>query len=152
MSDYTPAATGTGARARPAREPIAASRNGGERALSQHLAQRRYLHLEVVLLHYQSGPDERQQVVLRDQLSGSPHEHDQQVERARAERDRLPVREQAPLGGLQLEAAETVRIPILVSRGCVVQSWLPRDGRSLSRVACLGDRETARFSHNPLDR
>ena len=82
------------------------------------------LHLQVVLLHYQPGPDERQQVVLRDQLAGSLDEHDQQVERTRAERDRLPVLEQAPLGGLQLEAAETVGATRLGSCGSVGQTRL----------------------------
>jgi hypothetical protein len=43
---------------------------------------------------------------------------------ARAERDRLLICEQAPLGGLQLEAAETVGATRLVSCGSGAQTRL----------------------------
>ena len=84
------------------------------------------MYMQVVLFDHQPRPDECQQVVLRDRLSGSLHEHDQQIERLRAERHRLSVREQPPFRRLQLETAETVKFTTPVSRSyVVVQSWLP---------------------------
>ena len=88
-------------------EPVATSRNRRQRARPQQLAQRRDLHLQVVLLDHQARPDERQQLVLRYQPARTRDQHHQQIERPRAQRHRLAVREQAPLGRLQREAAET---------------------------------------------
>jgi hypothetical protein len=103
------------------REPVAASGNGRERILPQQLAQRRDLHLQVVLFHHQAGPDEREQLVLGDQPAGAVDEHGQQVERPRAERDRLPVGEQPPFLELQLEAVEAARRALRVHGGKTLQ-------------------------------
>ena len=73
----------------------------------EDLAQRRDLHLQVVLLDDESRPHRREQFVLGDERAGAVDERDEQIERARTERDGRAVSEQEALAGTQLEPAET---------------------------------------------
>jgi hypothetical protein len=61
-------------------EPITVTRHSGDHALPQQLAQRGDLHLQVVLLHHQPGPDEVEQFVLGDDTAATLDERDQEVE------------------------------------------------------------------------
>ena len=84
------------------------ARDRRQRARPEQLAQRRDLHLQVVLLDHQTGPHERQELVLGDEPARACDQRDQQVEAARPQRDRLAVGQQAMLPGLEGEVAETV--------------------------------------------
>jgi hypothetical protein len=87
-------------------ESVAAPGDGREGALAEDLAQRGDLHLHVVLLDDQSRPHGGEELVLRNERARAVDERDQQIERARPQRDRRTVREQDALAGTQLEAAE----------------------------------------------
>ena len=87
-------------------EPVAAPGNRREGALAEDLAQGRHLHLQVVLLDHEPRPNHGEKVVLRDQRAGALRERHQQIERARAQRDRRAVRQQDAFVRAQLEPAE----------------------------------------------
>ena len=82
--------------------------DGGDGLLPQQLAQRGNLHLQVVLLDDQSGPDQFEQLVLGDQAIAAFDQRQQEVECARAKRGRLPVDQELPRGRTEFEAAELV--------------------------------------------
>src|SRR5262249_22235904 len=84
--------------------------NGCESALAQDLAQRRNLNLQIVLLDHEPGPNLGEQLVLREKRAGTIGERQEQVEGARAQRHRRPVREQRALGTPQLEPAEAASL------------------------------------------
>ena len=90
------------------REPIPAPGNGGDDFRSQHFAQRRDLHLHVVLLDDQTRPYEIQQLVLGDQAASAFHQRDEHIEGAWRQSRGLASGEQPSLRRLQREAAELV--------------------------------------------
>ena len=74
----------------------------------QHLPQCADLHLQIVLFDHETGPDEVEQLVLRDQPIAPLDERQQHVERPRAEWGRRTVGSQLAGGRTQLEAAKAV--------------------------------------------
>src|SRR5438309_4446406 len=89
-------------------EPIASPGNGGYRLRSEDLAQGADLHLKVVLLHHQPGPDQLEQLLLGDQALAPLDQGEQNVQRPRPQRYRQPFREQLPGSWVELEPAEAV--------------------------------------------
>ncbi len=87
-------------------ELVAAARDRRDRLRPQQLAQRRDLHLQVVLLDHQPGPHGVEQFVLGDDAIAAPHQHQQHVDRACAELRRFAVDVQQPPRRIELEAAE----------------------------------------------
>ena len=76
------------ARVEAAREPVAASRDCRYRVVTEQLAQRRDVDLQVVLLDDQLRPHAVEQRVLRHEPSRVLDQRDEQVERTRAQRQR----------------------------------------------------------------
>ena len=107
-------------------EAVAAPRYGGDGVGAEHLAQRRDLHREVVLLHHHAGPDPRQQLVLADHAIALLDQREQQVERAPAQRDRLAIGQQAALGRSQLQP---LCLEDLAQSPCLVVDPNSRAGR-----------------------
>ncbi len=92
-------------------EAIAAPGDGDQEALAvararQYLAQRRDVHLDIVLLHHHAGPDLGHQLILGDQLAVAPHQRQQDIEGALAERHRHAVRQQLASRDQQTERSE----------------------------------------------
>ena len=79
----------------------------------------------------------RHQFILRDELASPLDKRHQHIECTRADRDREPVLKQAPLGGLQLEAAETVGATRLGNCGSVGQTRLRGLMAEVYPAACL---------------
>ena len=71
-------------------EPVAAAGDGRDRVRAEHLAQRRDLHLQVVFLDHQPGPDAIEEFALGQQALAAVDQREQQIEGPRAERDRCP--------------------------------------------------------------
>jgi hypothetical protein len=59
-------------------------------------------------LDHHLRPHQAEQFVLGDEMSGAIDERNQQIESARAQRNRCPVLQQPSLVGLELEGAEAV--------------------------------------------
>ena len=91
-------------------EAVAAAGDGRDRVGTEQLAQRRDLHLEVVLLDDEPRPDQVEQLALGDDAVAALEQREQQVERARAERRRLAGDRQLALGDGELEAVEAVAV------------------------------------------
>src|SRR5438046_5903049 len=89
-------------------EPIPSAGNGGYRLRSEDLAQGADLHLKVVLLHHQPGPDQLKQLLLGDQALAPLDQGEQNVQRPRPQRYRQPFSEQLTGGRIELEPAEAV--------------------------------------------
>src|SRR5262245_1525613 len=82
------------------------------RIAAQHLAQGGNLNLKVVLLHHHAWPDCGQELVLGRDLTLPLDQGQKQIESARAEVDDLPVQQELPPPGLDMERtkAEGLRI------------------------------------------
>ena len=91
-------------------EPVAAARNGGEGLRAEELSQCRYLHLEVVLLDDDSGPDELEQLVLGDDPVAALDERQQQIEGAGADGRGLPADEYPAFGWTDFDLTEAVAL------------------------------------------
>ena len=78
-----------GSRLHAEREPVATARDRRDRATPEKLAQRGDLHGEVVLLDLDAGPHALEQLILADDAIAMLDQHEQQVERARAQRNDL---------------------------------------------------------------
>jgi len=85
------------------------ARDGGNRGHAKHLANRAQLNAQVVLLHHQTGPDEVEQFVLRDDAIAALDKRDQKVERACAKWHRLAVHQDLALLGPDLGATDDHR-------------------------------------------
>ena len=90
-------------------ELIAAPGDGGDRLRAEQPAQRADLHLQVVFLDHQAGPDQIQQLRLGHDPVAPLGQCQKQVERARSQAHRLAVVQQSSLPRLQFEAAEFQR-------------------------------------------
>ena len=102
------------------REAIAASRYRRDGLRPEHLAQRADLHLQVVFLDDDAGPDHVQQLGLGDEAIAAFDQCMQNVEGTRAQRHGLPVDEQLAGGRTELEAAEPEVGAHVVARSAVV--------------------------------
>src|SRR6516225_8004135 len=74
-------------------EAIAASRDCLNTAtvwasLIEHPAKGRYLHSQVTIVDHGFGPDGGEEIVFRDDFTGPLDQHTENIERARADRDR----------------------------------------------------------------
>src|SRR5215831_14224034 len=76
---------------------------------TEQLAQAADLRRDVVLLDHNAGPDEIEQLVLRDQPITTLCQREQQVEGACAQRDIRAINSQQALGRTDLEVAEPQR-------------------------------------------
>jgi GTP-binding protein EngB required for normal cell division len=90
------------------RESIASTGNSLDRVLTEDLAQRAHLHLQVVLLDDHPRPDQVEQLALRDQAIAVLDQREEKIESARTQLDRLAVLQQQARVRTQLEAAETM--------------------------------------------
>ena len=88
------------------RQPVAAAGDGGNGQRPQHLAQRRDLHRQVVLLDHQAGPGQVQQLVLGDHPVAPLDQRQQHVESPRTQRRGGPVHQQQALGRPDLDPAQ----------------------------------------------
>src|SRR5258706_2236889 len=90
------------------RELVPSPRHRGDGVGSDDLAQRRYLHMQRGFLDHGPGPYALEQFGLADEMSRAIDERHQQVECARAQRNRRAVPLQPPFAGLQLEGSEAL--------------------------------------------
>ena len=105
------------------RELVAASGDGGNGLRTEHLAKRRHLHLQVVLLHHEARPHDTDQLVGGHDAIAPRRQRQQQVEGAAAQRHDLAVDLQSALLGANLEPAESAACR---SQGLVAQRRAPR--------------------------
>jgi hypothetical protein len=91
------------------REAVAAARNGGDGLRTEQLAQRADVHLQVVFLDHHAGPDDVDQLALRDEPARPLGKGQQDVEGPCPDHGRLAVDEQDTLGRPQLDAPELQR-------------------------------------------
>ena len=91
------------------RELIAAPGDGGDRVRAEQPAQRADLHLQVVFLDHEAGPDQVQQLGLGHDPVAAFGQRQEHVECASAHRHRVAVLQQSAVPGLQLKAAEFQR-------------------------------------------
>ncbi len=94
-------------------QAVAAPRHGDQMALPalvlvERLAERRDLHLEVVLLDHQPRPDPRQKLVLADDISPGRGQHRQDVQGPAAQPDRQPITRQLAPPEVEPEPAESL--------------------------------------------
>ncbi len=75
---------------------------------AQDLAQRRDLHLEVVLLDDQARPDAIEELVLGDDAVAAVDQREQHVEGAGAEHGGAAVDQQLPFGGPDLHRTKAI--------------------------------------------
>ena len=80
--------------------------SGAGLAVAQRLAKRSDMDSQAALIDRDPGPDPRHQVVLADDLAGLLDQHDENVERASAERKRPPRPLDKPLRHMQPERTE----------------------------------------------
>jgi len=114
-------------------EPIPPAGNGRDRVRPEQLAQRRDLHLQVVLLDDELRPDDVQQFVLRDHAIASLDERQQQVERQPGQLEGLLAALHALAADIDHEIAQP---PDLASgSGNAVQEH-PRAPNASGGVAC----------------
>ena len=85
------------------REAVAASGHRGDGQRPEQLAQRQHVHLQVVLLDDEAGPDDLHQLVLGDDAVAPLDERDEEVEGAAAQLERLAFVPQRAFGRAQLE-------------------------------------------------
>ena len=82
-------------------------RHGDDGARAQDLAQGRHLHLEVVFLDHQAGPDQLHQLCLGDQPAMALGQRDQQRHGAAAQGGGLPVQVEHALVHTERESVKT---------------------------------------------
>jgi hypothetical protein len=97
------------------REAVTAARHGRHRLRPEHLAQGRDLHLQVVFLDDEPRPDQVEQLVLGEDAVAVVDERHEDVEGAAAERGRLALDEQLPLGRPDHHRPKTVGTSHFVS-------------------------------------
>jgi hypothetical protein len=109
-----PYRAGRGLRRQRAGETVTAPRNGDDIiaaviGLAERLAQAPDLHLDVVLLDDQPGPDALHQRVLGDELARRRDEDAEHLERAAAERDQTVAAIERPVAQIEPERTERDR-------------------------------------------
>jgi hypothetical protein len=78
--------------------------------VAQDFAQGRHLYVQGGLLDHESGPHAIKQRVLADEMASLIDHRREQVERARAQRDRQAVLQEPSLVEMQLESAEALAL------------------------------------------
>jgi hypothetical protein len=89
-------------------EAVAAPGNGRHRMRTEDLAQRRDLHLEVVLLDHQAWPDAIEELVLGHDALAGIDEGEKHVEGAGAEHRGAAIDQHLPFGGPDLHRAKAI--------------------------------------------
>jgi hypothetical protein len=77
-------------------------------ALAEGLAQRRHTHGQVILFHFDVGPDGRHNLALLDDASAITHEQREELKFRSGERHQFAMPRQAPRLRLQQEWAKLV--------------------------------------------
>src|SRR6202158_1335065 len=92
------------------RKAIPLARNRGNRGWPQDLAQGRDLHLQVILLNDQVGPNQAEQFLLRYQMTRAFNQRYQYVERAWLHDRRHASCQQPALARLQLKLPKPIAV------------------------------------------